>query len=898
MFELFQNPANVLIGGALITSPILIHLINRMRFKRVRWAAMEFLLRSQKRNRRRLIIEQLLLLAMRIALVLLAGLLLGRFLGFSWAGFQSAETLHVVVLDDRLSMGDHWRDADGRDVTSFQVGKSLIERELAKLVAEARTPQRLVFFYLSRPDISVDTRLNEDSLKDLSAELARRERPSFLHLNLLKGLEVAQTFFDKNPEDNCFLHLVSDFRQRQWNESEGDALIHQFEAMTKAGVKIHLVDTAHPYRSERQRIPLYHENLAVVELRPETRVAAQDSAIQFNVVVANFSASEHKNVRVTVKVNGGERLEASVPLASLPPGQTSGTFQVTFNQLGLNVVSANLEDEEVGLQADNVRYAVVEVRRQVPVLVVDGDMTNSAKPGGDLFHLRTLLNAARGFEIVAGSVADLERPSLQQFPCVYLLNVRELNDQALKSLEDYVRGGGSVAFFLGDRVNGEYYTKRLYNSGRGIFPVPIADRPTPVLSEEEKQQRVLDNLNDPRPQLLIRKPGHPIFAEVAPFRDLFNFLTIDRHYSVLRSQWNREQEHIEELATLPNERPLTDYQSAAQEIVDALPTNDPHYARFRTGLEQHKRSLQDALAGKELNALAAALSDSLQDRAEPGTADRPRLLEFWKDANPSVLALRTRIEQLYERVQYGDPLIVAGRYGKGRTVAFLTTAGKAWNDWAGGSPASVTYPVVLLDLQKYLTSTESEEHHTVGAPIEIEVDSSRFETRARAFYQANGPDAETARSWPPAASDAAGSFGRKDLGEQAGALSGNRLTFVLDRDNVPGVYQCELIQRAEGGARPEPRAYAVNVDTVNESDLRRTSSDELERFGKMSTPVSGSFLDLIVRPNDLSESAWIYVVFLVVLVAEQALARHLSFHLRGNVADVPGVVRAKQPTAA
>jgi hypothetical protein len=85
---------------------------------------------------------------------------------------------------------------------------------------------------------------------------------------------------------------------------------------------------------------------------------------------------------------------------------------------------------------------------------------------------------------------------------------------------------------------------------------------------------------------------------------------------------------------------------------------------------------------------------------------------------------------------------------------------------------------------------------------------------------------------------------------------------------------------------------------VNESDLRRTSSDELERFGKLSTPVSGSLLDLIVRPNDLSESAWIYVVFLVVLVAEQALARHLSFHLRSNVADVPGVVRAKQPTAA
>src|SRR5205809_1170556 len=82
MFELFLNPANMVIGGALISSPIIIHLINRMRFKRLRWAAMEFLLKSQKRNRRRLIIEQLLLLFLRCLLIFLAMMLLSRFIGF------------------------------------------------------------------------------------------------------------------------------------------------------------------------------------------------------------------------------------------------------------------------------------------------------------------------------------------------------------------------------------------------------------------------------------------------------------------------------------------------------------------------------------------------------------------------------------------------------------------------------------------------------------------------------------------------------------------------------------------------------------------------------------------------------------------------------------------------
>src|SRR5436190_8654678 len=101
----FLFPWSMAAGGVLVSSPIIIHLINRMRFKRIRWAAMEFLLKSQKKNRRRLIIEQILLLALRCFLVMLAGLLIARFLGFSAFGvFQPQNTILVVMLDDTLSM--------------------------------------------------------------------------------------------------------------------------------------------------------------------------------------------------------------------------------------------------------------------------------------------------------------------------------------------------------------------------------------------------------------------------------------------------------------------------------------------------------------------------------------------------------------------------------------------------------------------------------------------------------------------------------------------------------------------------------------------------------------------------------------------------------------------------
>src|SRR5256885_1238575 len=150
MFELFLNPWYAVAGLALISVPIIIHLINRMRFKRIRWAAMEFLLKSQKKNRRRLIIEQLLLLALRCFLVMLAGFLIARFLGFSAFGFfQPQNTTHVVILDDTLSMSDRWRE-QGEVKNSFDAAKGLV-RDIAKSAARAGSAQQMKVILLSDP---------------------------------------------------------------------------------------------------------------------------------------------------------------------------------------------------------------------------------------------------------------------------------------------------------------------------------------------------------------------------------------------------------------------------------------------------------------------------------------------------------------------------------------------------------------------------------------------------------------------------------------------------------------------------------------------------------------------------------------------------------------------------
>src|SRR6516164_296563 len=168
--ELFLNPWYMVAGGAMVSSPIIIHLINRMRFKRIRWAAMEFLLKSQKRNRRRLIIEQMILLALRCLLVLLAGFLVARFVGAT--GPADVGTLHYIVVDDTLSMRDQWRDARGQNLTCYDVAKDQL-RELLRQAGQANSPQAVRVYLLSDLDTPVfdEPRITDQTIERLRGKL-------------------------------------------------------------------------------------------------------------------------------------------------------------------------------------------------------------------------------------------------------------------------------------------------------------------------------------------------------------------------------------------------------------------------------------------------------------------------------------------------------------------------------------------------------------------------------------------------------------------------------------------------------------------------------------------------------------------------------------------------------
>ena len=125
----FAVGAFAIAGAIAALGPILIHLLNRRRFRVVSWAAMDFLQEAVRRNRRWLRIRDLLLLALRTLAVLLVGLALARpYWSASEQRYDGTQPLHLILLiDNSLSMGYESLEGSLLD-RAVQRAEALIDR--------------------------------------------------------------------------------------------------------------------------------------------------------------------------------------------------------------------------------------------------------------------------------------------------------------------------------------------------------------------------------------------------------------------------------------------------------------------------------------------------------------------------------------------------------------------------------------------------------------------------------------------------------------------------------------------------------------------------------------------------------------------------------------------------
>ncbi|QEL14023.1 BatA domain-containing protein [Limnoglobus roseus] len=903
MFESFLNPWSFFAGVALVSVPIIIHLINRMRFKRVRWAAMEFIIKAQKKMKRKLIFQQLLLLFLRCLMVFLIGLLVGRFVGFNpLDGRETRTTSHVVIFDDSPSMGDFFRGDDGQLTDAFGEAKKVLVDQIAPAAAQAATAQTLEVMMLSTPQaVKSFERVNNTSIEEMKTHL-NGFAPSPVRGSLVEALKLAKKSLDTqagNGEVSQVIHVLSDFRATDW-EADGEKIKTAVTDLTTAKVKVHLVDVAHPFRKDEKQAPLHHDNISIVELKPAKLVTARYEALEFTLRVRNNGPTELKDVRFPIAVNGDDGKGQSVQIPTLPGNdERSIKFLLTFDRVGtadkpldrFSLVTARLESPEPGgLVIDNVRHAVVEVRDRLPMLVIDGRPADREKKEGDGFYLQRLFtDAIGGFKWVPGSLKDLEG-DLRPYTCVLMLNVPAVPEAAAKNLESYVRDGGGLGFFLGPDVKPGDYNKTLYADGNGVFPVPLPEQPSAVVPEEVKLVRRFS----PTKKILLRDPavkGHPAVAAIynddrgQPLKNdelerFFRFVYIDRYWPVKRIGKWREDRSVSELFCMPNESPMGEYDKPTIDFLNKLPLDEPKYAKYKPQLDDLKVKIRaKALSSDPLYELAMLFDQLLADqRAEGGPAEA-QLREFW--AQPEVADLKAEAGRLRDLVKFGDPLYFAKAFGKGRVTVITTTAGETWTDWASAPPGNTSFPPIMTELERYLSGGTAEANRLVGEPLSLKFDETRYKPVVARWFLGFDPLKDGVQR-------AAAALAPADLKEQTMSATGGQLDFQFADATKPGGYLFTFTQLKSQSAGsdaaevPEYVGAAFNVDAATEGDLRRSKRDEILKSApgaELHSVGDADWTDVLKnKKSDWSEGGWLFLVLLLVLIVEHALAVKLSYN--------------------
>jgi hypothetical protein len=521
--NLFVHPELVIPGALLISAPIIIHFINRLRFRRVKWAAMEFLLASQQRNRRRLLLEQLLLLLLRILAVAGLVLLVARPLidPEQFSLFRGQKSHHLVLLDDSGSMRDRSEEASAFDAALSVVRKIVGEGE--------RKPdtQTLTLILASNPAQPVYTQenVNKEFLVRLDTQL-KTLRGSHQALDLAAGCESARKLLADLPGAARTFHLISDFRRQDWDGNA--ALTAALREMDLDKVTVNLVKT----------VAESHPNLGITSLTGSVDVAAVNVPLRLSVTVRNYGEQVAPDVRLTVLVDGQKR-PAVETIDKIDPGQERTIeFDEQFPKTGPHDVQVSLPPDS--LDQDNVRFLSIQVPDTNPVLVIDGSSDES-----EAFYLIDALGAVpekTGFSPTLDRVESLKRRPLEKFRSIFLLNISEFSPDAVKALEDYAAAGGGVAWFLGPQVRAAFYNDKLYKDGQGLFPARLG-----VISD-----LAVDD-TDPSPDFSVTM--HPVFDVFQDDGDdLRTYSKVTRYVAVARD-WS-PPDGVRVISSLRNKAPL------------------------------------------------------------------------------------------------------------------------------------------------------------------------------------------------------------------------------------------------------------------------------------------------------------------------------------------------------
>ncbi|MGH9719696.1 MAG: BatA domain-containing protein [Bryobacteraceae bacterium] len=401
-----------LAGALAVGLPIWLHLLRQHKSTPLPFSSLMFFERRTQSSIKHRRLKYLLLLALRIALLILLALAFANpFIQSSSSSVSGESKLLVLAIDNSFSMSQGGRLDRAKQEASQAVG-ALRPSDRGQALSFA---SGVSVIGGATPDSGADVASLRASIQTIRPSAARG---SFAELaRALRSIAASA----KIPVE---AHVFSDMQKSSWPTNFADTRIGD-------GVKLVL----HPVVNRRE--PNY-----TIETVNAPRRVYDPKKVRIQATVAAFGAGQASK-KVALVLNGKELASKQVEVAA--GGRASVEFLTLDAPYGMSKGEIRLEPAD-SFAADDRMYFPVERSDPRRILFV-----HDARNTKDQLYFRTALEASVDAAFALDVVAPEQVGSrqLNTYALVVLSDVGSLPPSLEDSLRAYVRGGGSLWLALG-----------------------------------------------------------------------------------------------------------------------------------------------------------------------------------------------------------------------------------------------------------------------------------------------------------------------------------------------------------------------------------------------------------------------------------------------------------------
>lgn len=423
----FLNPAFLWAAFA-ISIPIIVHLFNFRRPKKVLFSNTEIVKEVRKSVVRRVRLKQLLILAARCLAILALVFLFAEpvIVADDAAAFEGGRNSVVIVVDNSYSMkagsekGDYFHQAQ-------QFANEVVKNH-------AKEDEFLVM-------TTGDLRLNynfatkEDVLEEIKDMKVRQNITTWSDV-----LQLAPELFSK-ANYNKTLYFISDFQE---STVMGDSVVDYDK---ESGIRVNMV----PLATREQR------NVYVEDHGLETRIIQAGSPVTLSMSLINDGREDLNDLKIQVMLEGTPEATST---DTVPAGQKLvKKISLIPPKAGWN--SGYIEIDDYPVEYDNRRYFSFYVPENERVLVVEGEQSDPVR-----IVYSDLLKQFRPDFI---SYKDFAQARIEEYQFVVLLGINEISSGLEEQLDYHLKAGKSILFFPGADINRDEINRFLTAQNVGSF---------------------------------------------------------------------------------------------------------------------------------------------------------------------------------------------------------------------------------------------------------------------------------------------------------------------------------------------------------------------------------------------------------------------------------------------